>query len=475
MAGLDRHDRRRVLHRCSRSRGGRFLGRLCSRNHGGLVPATSTATRPVATTAATAVATFGTPACAGLRRTTASGTTSWTTTSARAARLGTKRAAFRARTGTGARTAAIETTLSARTFGTRTSGPHRWPVAHRRTWTAVGIAWTARWESALAPPATCPALALTTTVVWRTGQGPTSTPTRHLATAFAAITIPARPIVAELSATAALGTSAKASGAARTTAPRTATTIAAAWSATTIAIPAVERVALALRPRHQVDHVEELAALLRTLRSVLALEHAHQADLPNPPAGHVQGLHQARKAVALHLQSSTDSLGFGALAQRWFWRGLGRRSVGRCLASSLDTRRRSVGRGLGVRRCSVGRGVGVCRTIGGARFRGCPLGVRSRGRRWLRARRFGLRMLCPECPLNLRRPLQHNSRKLCDGLHCVRPSWPISQGSSLSDRALVVDVLDVLVNGNVSRHCYKRAKRFDGGQPLAAQTSTKRG
>jgi hypothetical protein len=225
-----------------------------------------------------------------------------------------------------------------------------------------------------------------------------------------------------------------------TTAPVTS----AAVPSASVAITAVERFALALRPRHQVDGIEKLATLLRALRSVFALQHPHKSHLPSPSPDHVQRLHQARKTVAFHLQSRADRLGLGPCAQhRLFLRSCRGRSLGSRLAG-LRLRRRC--RSLIYRRR-------VC--AGGFRWRLCLggnlVGFRLCSRRRIRARGFSLRVLCPVCPLGVRCPLQQNSGKLSNGLHCVGPSWPMNQGSCPSDGALVVDVLSALVNGNVIR------------------------
>jgi hypothetical protein len=100
---------------------------------------------------------------------------------------------------------------------------------------------------------------------------------------------------------------------------------------------AVARIILlhVLRSWHQVDKVEELAALLRASRCGFALDHAHQANLGHASAHHVERLHQAAKPVALHLESSTHGfrLGAGAQINRHHW--LGRRFGLACTDASV--------------------------------------------------------------------------------------------------------------------------------------------
>jgi hypothetical protein len=83
--------------------------------------------------------------------------------------------------------------------------------------------------------------------------------------------------------------------------------------ATTLAATAsVERIALlALRARHQIDRVEKLAALLRSLGCIFALQHANQANLCHAFADDIQRLHQTGKPVALNLKLGTNGLRLG--------------------------------------------------------------------------------------------------------------------------------------------------------------------
>jgi hypothetical protein len=277
---------------------------------------------------------------------------------------------------------------------------------------------------------------LATTVVWRTGQGPASSTARHLSTRFAAVAVATRTIVAELASAATLPAATTGpSGSAGAAVARSTTAISAARTTSPITVTTVEGIALALRPRHQIDDVEELATLLCALRSILPLQHAHEPDLRRPSPDHVERFHHAGKSVTFHLQSSTHRLGFGPFAQGGLWSRFG---GGRFASSSLCR--------------SIRSNVGARRLVGRACLDG-PLFRRCRSWHWLCGTGFGLRVLCPVCPLGLCRPLQQNSGKLCDGLHWVRPSWRMSQGSCLLlKEAPVVDVLRVLVNGKLVRN-----------------------
>jgi hypothetical protein len=135
-------------------------------------------------------------------------------------------------------------------------------------------------------------IALATSIIGCTGQRPAGASAWHFAARFAAVAIAPRTIVAELASTAALTSTATASGAPRSagaTVSRTATPISAAAGPAT----PVEGIALTLCSRHQIDDVQELAALLRTLRGVLALKDTHEPHLADPSSHNVQGFHQA--------------------------------------------------------------------------------------------------------------------------------------------------------------------------------------
>jgi hypothetical protein len=186
-----------------------------------------------------------------------------------------------------------------------------------------------------------------------------------------------------------------------------------------------------LRPRHEVDQIKELTALLRAYRCRIALNHAHQANLGRTAADDIQGFHQPRQAIALHLKSSTHRLGLGTCSEI---HRLGRSSFhGSTLGSSRLCRGRVLGRHsfsrvIRRRSCNIDRGAfrrafafrrsfrrafrRSFRWFGGA-------GVLLRWRRRL-GRGFSLgllRVLGSESLLGLCCPPQHDSGELSDGLH----------------------------------------------------------
>jgi len=214
------------------------------------------------------------------------------------------------------------------------------------------------------------------------------------------------------------------------------TAIASALATAPIAVTRIVRIPLrALRPRGQIDQVEELAALLRAGRCSFGLDHAHQANLVRTPANDIQCFHESAKPVALELESGSHGFRLGTTTQV---DRLGRR--GRSVAFSracirgfgFDGRGFNLFDGL-VRtflRChSLGRWrVGTRRLGTGTRFLlhgGCGHRFRWRGLgNW--------RVFCPIGALGLGRPLQQNSGKLGDGLHGVRPSLRVNQGRFIS-------------------------------------------
>jgi len=176
-----------------------------------------------------------------------------------------------------------------------------------------------------------------------------------------------------------------------------------------------------LRPRHEVDQIKELTALLRACRSRIALNHTHQANLGRTAADDVQSFHQPRQAIALHLKSSTNRLGLGTCSE------IHRLGRSRFHGSTLGSRRLCRGGVLGGhgfsrvirgRSCNIDRGAfrrafrRAFRWFGGA-------GVLLRWQRRL-GRGFSLgllRVLGPESLLGLCCPPQHDSGELSDGLH----------------------------------------------------------
>jgi hypothetical protein len=192
----------------------------------------------------------------------------------------------------------------------------------RRTWAAVVEARATRRTTVSAAIRAWWA-AFVATVFGSTGQHPTRSPARHLATWLAAVAIsPAGTIVAEfataptltaVSARSSTRSSARpATGPARTACARPAAAIPPALAAAA----RVKSVALlALWTRHQVHGVVKLAALLRTAWSVLALKDAHEAHLSRTVANHVERFHQTGQPVALNLQFRAHGFGLGPGAQ----------------------------------------------------------------------------------------------------------------------------------------------------------------
>jgi hypothetical protein len=337
--------------------------------------------------------------------------------------------------GTGALTRAWTAIRSGTCTGTIGARTTRRPIAaHWGTRpTRVGIARTTRWEATLSTSITArtaTALALPATIVGSTSQHPSGAASGHLAAGLSAFAVARGPVVAELAPAAALATATV--GAAGTATAWTSAAVTATRATPSVAVAPFEGIALALLTRHQVDGVEELAALLGALGSVLALQDAHETNLVGPASDDVESFHQTRKPITFHLQRSTNRFGFGTFAKRrlWSW---------------------SLGRSLG-RRLRGGRGLGG-RTVGGGLARVGGLHRRF-GRRGgfggsrIGAAVVGLRVLCPVCPLHLCRPLQQNPGKLCDGLHLRTPF--LVRGPGVDSRwNAFVDVLRVSVNGKV--------------------------
>jgi hypothetical protein len=186
---------------------------------------------------------------------------------------------------------------------------------------------------------------------------------------------------------------------------------------------------LALRPGRQIDRVVVLAALLRTLRRGLALEHAHQANVSRATASDVERFHQARQAVALHLHRLAHRLCLGASAQVDRHWGLGGWRLGR---AAFLRRRRSLGRAFARPFCD-GRFVGGRRTLC-FRVAGWRDGVCLARLRLLWHGRRRRRIRGPESPLHLSGPLQQDAGELGNCLHGVRPSSRPSLEGSFDSR-----------------------------------------
>jgi hypothetical protein len=239
-----------------------------------------------------------------------------------------------------------------------------------------------------------------------------------------------------------VGTAATTTTAAATTTTAAATATATTTTATAIAIATIGSTPLrALRPRRHFHGVEEFATLLRAVRRSLALENAHQADLPRAPADDIESLHHAREPVALNLQRGAHGLRLGPRSQverrdclRWRGRLLDRDWIlGRC------------GRGTAFRRGSVLAGRSSIRDLAGSNGLRRRLGGIARtpvGAWRFRARRAGRSLLDLGSGdlwvrgsvglLRFRRPLHQDSGKLGDGLHGIRPSLLVKQGWFIS-------------------------------------------
>jgi hypothetical protein len=188
-----------------------------------------------------------------------------------------------------------------------------------------------------------PRLVRAQTLVFRgAGQHPSCPGAWHLPSRLTKARVSApRPVVAELAAFAG-----RAPCTSRTTwSPRSrpAASVSSAGASPPIAVPAIGLIALlALRARREVDHVVEVATLLRPLRRALTLDHADETNLPYPPPHDIQRLHQTRETITRDLQRFAHALGFGPRSQI---DRLSRFGAGR-LAAFLAGRRRLVRRGL---------------------------------------------------------------------------------------------------------------------------------
>jgi hypothetical protein len=145
-----------------------------------------------------------------------------------------------------------------------------------------------------------------------------------------------------------------------TTARTTTPTSAVAPLAGTTTTPVGRFTLHGLRPRHEVDQIEELTALLRAHGCRIALNHTHQANLARPATDDVQSFHQPRQAIALHQKSSTNRLGLGTCSE------IHRLGRSRFHGSTLGSRRLCRGGVLGGQRfsriirrrsCNLDRGV----------------------------------------------------------------------------------------------------------------------
>jgi hypothetical protein len=170
----------------------------------------------------------------------------------------------------------------------------------------------------------------------RRRQLPADARARHLSATRTIILFRSLGLRADLQATEAARlvaiatTAAEATGPAGTTATAALAT-AAALAATATAVTATLFTAR-LRRRDAIDHVVELAARDRAMRTGLALEHAHEANLVDAIADDVERLEHARRAIGLHAELVRDeidrrigrSVGLRRLTTLGGLRGLGR-------------------------------------------------------------------------------------------------------------------------------------------------------
>jgi hypothetical protein len=135
---------------------------------------------------------------------------------------------------------------------------------------------------------------------------------------------------------------------ARTARASSAAAIAASASPAAAAAPVIAVAAAALGRHHAVDRIVKLAPRDRSVRALLALEHAHQAHLVEPIANNIERFDHARGPVGLDAQSARDrvgdriGLGLGGDLTAALTAAFARRSLcGRC--RNLDGRHRSFG------------------------------------------------------------------------------------------------------------------------------------
>ncbi len=217
---------------------------------------------------------------------------------------GTTIAAGTTRTTTACEAIAATATLAARTTGTAiATGTATWTTAATRT--------------ATARTATTATTAAIPEIARRSRQLPADARTRHLAATGTIIFLLLFFRRADLEAAkatrlvaVAATTEAAATATTTTTATRTATTttLAALTAATATATAALVAIATATACRScdAIDHVVELAARDRVVRTLLALEHAHEAHLIDAIADDVERLDETRGAIGLDVERCSD-------------------------------------------------------------------------------------------------------------------------------------------------------------------------
>jgi hypothetical protein len=232
-------------------------------------------------------------------------------------------------TATVARTTTTATTGTARTatlatITTETTGTTR---AARTTRTARTIA---TWTTAAATRA---AAIATAEVTRRGGQLPTDSRARHLAATGTIVFLLLFFLRADLEAAEAARLVAITATAGATAATAGATTTATATSAITAAIIAIVATS-ARRTGDAIDDVVELAARDRTVRSLLAMEHADETDLIDAVPDDVERFDQPRCAIGLHRELRRERLHDRIILRRGR-RRLGHACLGR-FGSGLD-------------------------------------------------------------------------------------------------------------------------------------------
>lgn len=250
-----------------------------------------------------------------------------------------------ARTAIATTRTAAEATRAATTTGTTTA---------RTTTGATAIATITTRSTRTATTSLATSLA-TTEIARRGGELPADSRARHLAATGTIVFLllffgRAVDEAAEALGLVAIAATAEATRATTTTAATATATISAA--ATTAITAAVIAIATLLLTGDAIEHVVELAARHRAVRSGLALIHAHETNRFDVAADDVERFEQARRAIRLHAENGRDVID----------RGIRRlRGVGRRIARGVARRR------VTVRRCIALR----CRSLLGRRSLRC--------------------------------------------------------------------------------------------------------
>jgi hypothetical protein len=207
------------------------------------------------------------------------------------------------------------TTRAASTGTTRTTGTtptSTWTTTTAGT-TRAATTRTTGTTSATRTTTTAASTAITE-VARRSSQLPTDTGARHLAATRTIVFLllflrRADLEAAEATRLVAIATTTEAAA----TAARTAATATLAATITTFAASTASTATIVVattlrRTGNAIDHVVELAARNRAVRSLLALEHAHEADLIDAVADDVERFEQALGAIGLHTECGCDGV-----------------------------------------------------------------------------------------------------------------------------------------------------------------------